>query len=121
MIDQLSSPALSGSSAMDRPRKRTTPRLRYMRYFFVGMACNFILLTSLGFVPDYVMFHYNPQFIVHWSAHFHGAMMGLWLLIFLVQTSLAIRGSLKYHRQLGQFSFGLGIFVWFTMIVVTIR
>ena len=110
-----------GSSIAADRLEAAKPQSLYVRYFFAAMACNFILLTALGFIPDYMMFHSKPELIVHWFAHFHGAVMALWLLLFLVQTILAVRGNINYHRHLGQLAFGFGILVWVTMIIVTVR
>jgi len=92
------------------------------RYFFVAMACVFILLTIIGFGSDYVMIVNSTQITgVHWFAKVHGAIMGSWLLIFLTQTILAARRNLKFHRQLGLFSIGLAILVWLSMIIASVR
>ena len=44
-----------------------------------------------------------------------------WLLLFLVQTILASRGSLRLHRKLGFFSVSLAILMWISMVAASIR
>ncbi len=95
------------------------PRSRYVCYFFVGMAVVFILITALGFVPQLIQIQAS-HIQLHWLTNVHGAVMTGWLLLFLTQSVLAARGKLKYHRQLGLLSIGLGALVWITMGTVTI-
>lgn len=116
MIEQL-----SPSPSLDRSLDRSTLRSRYTRYFFVGMGWNFILMVLLGFIPDYVMLYTTSNLHAHWFSHLHGALMSLWLILFLVQATLVVRNNLKYHRQLGQASAVFGVIVWISMFVVSIR
>jgi hypothetical protein len=90
------------------------------RYFFVAMAILFVIITAIGFGSDYVRIS-GTQIKVHWFTRIHGAIMTLWLLVFLAQVILAAKGKLKFHRQLGLFSVGLGLLVWLTMIIATFR
>jgi hypothetical protein len=91
-----------------------------MRYFFVVMAIVFPILAVLGFTPSYMMV-YSGAVTLHWFAHVHGAIMSSWLLVFLVQSVLVVKGELKYHRRLGLLSVGLGVMVWLCMISASIR
>jgi hypothetical protein len=91
-----------------------------MRYFFVIMACVFPVLAVLGFIPSYIAVN-SGGVKLHWFAHVHGAIMSSWLLVFLVQTALAAKGNLRFHRQLGLFSVGLGAIVWLCMITASVR
>jgi len=99
----------------------TKPGSRKGRYFFVAMAILFPIITALGFGSDYMLISANKGLTVHWFALVHGAIMSGWLLIFFVQSVLAAYGNLKFHRQLGLFSVGLGIIVWLSMVIATIR
>lgn len=122
MIDQPSSSFLSASSTINESGSRSL-RARYARYFFVGMAVTFIIVTVLGFTPDYIML-YTPganALRVHWFSHFHGALMASWLLLFLTQTILVVKGNVRFHRQLGLWSVTLGIIIWITMVAATVR
>jgi len=90
------------------------------RYFFVAMAILFIIISVLGFGGDYIMISAS-HLDVHWMALAHGAIMSGWLLVFFIQSLLAAKGNLKYHRQLGLFAVGLGVLVWLGMGIATVR
>jgi len=113
MIQQLESTSghtLTSSNVSKRP----------MHYFFVYMACLFPVLVLLGFTPSYMMV-YSGAAQLHWFAHVHGAIMSSWLIVFLVQSVLAAKGNLKFHRKLGLFAAGLGVLVWLCMVTASIR
>ena len=97
-----------------------TSKSRYVRYFFVGMACLFPVLVVLGFMPSYQAMS-DGSFKPHWFVHVHGALMAGWLFIFLTQTLLAARGNLKFHRQLGVFSAFYGAMICLLMPTTSIR
>lgn len=84
------------------------------------MAGLYVAVAVTGFGPNY-------QDIIkgaskpHWLVHAHGALMSGWLLLFLAQATLAARGHLKFHRQLGLASVALGLLLWFTMGAVTLH
>lgn len=90
------------------------------RYFFVVMAIAFPFITAWGFVPSYIAMNAG-QFDIHWLAHVHGALMSLWLLLYIAQTILAARGNFKYHRKLGFYGVALGILIWISMGIVSAR
>jgi magnesium-transporting ATPase (P-type) len=110
--------ALAGLKAGSKATS-PAPQSLYARYFFVAMSVLFIAVTALGFVPQLVAIHAS-HIHLHWFTHVHGAIMTVWLLIFLAQALLGAFGRLKYHRQLGFLSVGLGTVVWITMGVVTV-
>jgi hypothetical protein len=93
---------------------------RYERNFFLGMACLFPVLAVLGFGPSYHAAHIG-ELKLHWFTQVHGGIMGSWLLVFLIQSVLAAKGQLRYHRQLGLGSVGLGVLVWITMGATLVR
>lgn len=111
---------LSPSSITTQLEVSKAFRERYMRNFFVMMAVSFIVLTVLGFVPDYIMM-YSQNMSAHWFSHVHGGLMSLWLIVFVVQAVLERKGNLKLHRQLGLLSIGLGAAIWISMIIVMLR
>jgi hypothetical protein len=119
MMDK--TPALNiSSSTLEDHMSLTASRSRYVRYFFVGMACLFPLLTVLGFMPSYQAVS-DGSYTPHWFVHVHGALMAGWLFIFLTQTLLAARGNLKFHRRLGMFSAFYGAMICLLMPTTSIR
>jgi hypothetical protein len=120
MRNKISAISISADSFAKEARSLATGKSRYVRYFFVGMACLFFLLAVLGFGPSYQAMS-GGALKVHWLVHVHGAVMGGWLLLFLVQVIAASKGNLTFHRQLGLFSAVYGAIVELSMLSVTIR
>jgi hypothetical protein len=110
----------AASSVTNNDNKITRVRSRKARYFFVSMACLFIIMAVIGFTPSYQAI-YSGQDKRHWFAHVHGAIMTSWLLVFLTQGILAAKGNLKFHRRLGLFSVVLGVLVWLAMGTASVR
>ena len=99
---------------------RTIPQSFLLRYFWAVMACLFPIITAMGFTLDYIMI-FSSDIKPHWFAHLHGTIMTGWLFVFLTQTILAAKGNLKFHRQLGTLSVGLGVLVWLSMGIAVVR
>jgi len=95
-----------------------TGRFRKARYFFVAMAVLFPFIVWVGFFPSYQEMKAGGL-EVHWLTHAHAAIMTSWILVFLIQALLAATGKLKYHRQLGLLSLGLGVLVLIAMGTVS--
>lgn len=106
-------------SVLENRESKSIP-YRRGRYFFVSMAILFPILVALGFTPDYQEI-LGGKFKVHWSLHVHGAIMTVWLGIFLAQTLLVAKGNIKRHRQLGQTGFVFGILVILSLITLIVR
>jgi hypothetical protein len=81
------------------------------------MACLFPILVVIGFTPDYQAGAINA----YWFLHVHGAIMTLWILVFLAQAVLAAKGNLKFHRKLGLISAALGVLVFVSIAIATIH
>jgi hypothetical protein len=110
------------SAAANNDGAITTSLHRPARYFFVVMSFLFLIMSVVGFVPSYqAMYNGTRKFPIHWFAHVHGVLMTTWLLMFIAQTVLAAKGHLKFHRQLGLFSVGLGVLIWISMWVASAR
>ena len=120
MRNKISAINISSDSFGQEARSLATGKSRYVRYFFVAMASLFPVLVLLGFGPG-VLAMSSGALKVHWLVHVHGAVMAGWLLIFLVQTLLAAKGNLKFHRQLGLFSTVYAAIVWISMVTVSLR
>jgi hypothetical protein len=100
--------------------KQTTKTSGRKYYFFAVMAIIFPVIAFLGFVPSYMAMNAG-QFKIHWLAHVHGALMLAWLVVYLLQAILAVRGNFIYHKKLGLYSVALGILIWISMGVVSAR
>ena len=75
------------------------------RWIFVFMAGLFFLTVMAGFIPDSVgkimalRAGLRPPFPA--VLHFHAVLMGSWILLLLVQTTLMATGRSAVHKQLG--------------------
>jgi hypothetical protein len=75
------------------------------RWIFVSMAGLFFLTVMAGFIPDSVgkimalRAGLRPPFPA--VLHFHAVLMGSWILLLLVQTTLMATGRSAVHKQLG--------------------
>ena len=63
-----------------------------------------LLLAIPAFWPSYL---FPKRYETDWHVHLHGVAMFLWLLLLIVQASLARFGALGWHRALGRTSFVL--------------
>jgi hypothetical protein len=93
---------------------------RFVRYFFVLLALFAIAIASVVFVPELFEFAAGTLPIA-WVLNVHGALMGMWLALFLTQAILASNGRLALHRKVGAFGIVLGFPVWASMVLVEMR
>jgi FtsH-binding integral membrane protein len=93
-------------TTLAHPRPSTKPGLtlpgrRFDHCFFSGTAWLMLASVLLGFGPTYYLagvFHAPlPSRIIH----IHGAVFSCWILLLLVQNSLAWAGRVDIHRKLG--------------------
>ena len=119
MSSQLTSSGRIGIAAYRELQATRRPGI--WRYFFVILSSVYALVAVVGFAPEFNdLFGGTFQFsFVPAIAYTHGALMMAWLLFFIVQTSLAASGVLKWHRTLGLASIGLAVAMWATMGVVS--
>lgn len=75
------------------------------RYFFVVMASTIIVVAFVGFAPSfYLRAAFEPDTKLSTLLQIHGAVFSSWIILFLVQASLIVRGSRLLHRRLGWFA-----------------
>lgn len=91
-----------------------------MRYFFVALGLFTVVIALVAFVPEYVRMTAGT-FPIAWVLHIHGALMGAWLAMFVVQAVLASTRRVALHRKIGPYGFALGIAVWASMVFVELR
>ncbi len=85
------------------------------RRFFFGMAIAIALTVIVGFTLNAARMHWTYLELpaqVHWHA---GAFLA-WIILYVVQNWLIVRGSIKRHRQLGM----LGAVIAASMVVLGI-
>jgi uncharacterized membrane protein YozB (DUF420 family) len=76
--------------------------------FFVIMAGAVAITVFLGFAPSfYLRSTFNPDKRLSILLHIHGFALSAWIILFLVQTILIVRGSPRLHRRLGWVMSGL--------------
>jgi hypothetical protein len=75
------------------------------RYFFVIMASTITVVVFAGFAPSfYLRAAFQPDNKLSVLLHIHGAVFSTWIILFLVQAILIVRGSRALHRRLGWFA-----------------
>lgn len=87
------------------------------RWWFAGIGACFLLVAIVGFVPQSLALRQRGV-IFPIELHLHAAIMGLLLIAFIVQSTLAGRGDVAMHRRLGVFAAVLGATAWLSMLVV---
>ena len=76
--------------------------------FFAVMAAAVAVTVFLGFAPSfYLRSHFNPGKHLSLLLHIHGFALSAWIILFMVQTVLIVRGSPTLHRRLGWVMTGL--------------
>ncbi|MGH8290731.1 MAG: hypothetical protein ACREV7_17235 [Steroidobacteraceae bacterium] len=95
--------AVLGSPAIEKPYSRSREH-----QFFCGMSVLIALVIFTGFARTYFLaglFHAKPLPAV--IVHIHGAVFTSWIVLLVVQTSLAASGRADIHRRLGLLGLGL--------------
>jgi len=73
--------------------------------FFVLMASLVVVTVFAGFAPTfYLRSSFHPHDELSILLHVHGLVMSTWIILFLVQTVLIVRGSRILHQRLGWFA-----------------
>ena len=103
----IAEPLGDGGRAPDR--LSGTPRAHSIdRWIYVFTAASFVAIVLAGFIPSSlakiaaVQAGERPPFPL--VLHFHAALMGSFLILLLVQTSLVAMGRCDLHRRLGPIS-----------------
>src|SRR5262245_2356829 len=74
---------------------------RRERLFYVGMTVAIILTVFAGFAPTYYLRSHFGGPPLRPLVQVHGSVFTLWLVLFLVQTTLVAAGRVRLHRLLG--------------------
>lgn len=76
--------------------------------FFAAMAVTVAVTVLVGFAPTfYLRSTFNPDKRLSILLHVHGFALSAWIVLFLAQTILIVRGSPTLHRRLGWVMVGL--------------
>lgn len=79
---------------------------RSARWFFVGIALAALVTVFVSFAPSfYLRPATKPALALRVAAH--GTLFSSWFVLFLVQTTLAATGRIRFHRWLGVAATGL--------------
>jgi hypothetical protein len=74
------------------------------RRFYVGMAAIYLALAVAGFAPTFWVPMVKGTLHVPPITYVHALFFYSWVVLFLVQTSLAASGNLRFHREVGVFA-----------------
>ncbi len=89
-----------GGSATNRP-----PQVG--RWFYLGMSLALVAIVVLGFSQTVPFDLAAPDFPALLTVH--AAVFTAWVLLFVAQPALVVRGSLRLHRRLGWLGVGLAV------------
>jgi hypothetical protein len=77
----------------------TLPGRRFDHYFFSGTAWLMLASVFLGFGPTYYWAGVFNAPLPSRIIHIHGAVFSCWILLLIVQNSLASAGRVDIHRN----------------------
>lgn len=78
------------------------PRGGIERLFYVAMASFVVLICFVGFAPSFYLKGYlNPHRELSILLHVKGFAFSAWIILFLIQSVLIVRGSRALHQRLG--------------------
>jgi len=83
------------------------PGRRFDHYFFSCTAWLMLICVLVGFGPTYYWAGVFNAPLPSRIIHIHGALFSCWMLLLIVQNSLASAGKVDIHRKLGLFGFVL--------------
>lgn len=83
------------------------PGRRYDHIFFSGTALLMLATVFVGFAPSYYLAGLMRAPLPSTIVHIHGAVFSCWILLLVVQNSLAFAGRVDIHKRLGLAGFVL--------------
>lgn len=91
----------TATTAIDQSRPEVQRKPRNGRWFFVGMAVAAAVTVFLGFARTYYLKSLFPMPAFPWLFHIHGALFTAWMLLLILQVSLAASRRIALHRRVG--------------------
>lgn len=89
------------TAAIDRPLPEALRTPRRRGWFFVGMAVAAAVTVFLGFARTYYLKGVFPTPPFPLLFHVHGALFTAWMLLLVLQVSLAASRRIALHRRVG--------------------
>ncbi len=86
--------------------------------FFFVMAVVAILVAFIGFSKTFFISVGKGTFTAPWTVHVHGAFAFMWIILFLVQSSLIQFKKYHIHKMLGVFGIFVAAGVFITLVPV---
>jgi hypothetical protein len=92
------------------------------RRLFIAAAILFPLIVLVGFAPTYyARTWFGSPALPSTIVAVHGALMSLWVLLFVVQVALISSRHVRIHQRLGWLGAGLGVCIVFTGLITALR
>lgn len=89
------------------------------RLFFLVMAIVVAATVIFGFTVNAARMHWT-FFSLPWHVHLHAVVFSSWIMLYVVQNWLIVRGSVARHRQLGMIGAGIAAVMVVLGIVTTV-
>ncbi|MBC3942282.1 hypothetical protein [Sphingomonas albertensis] len=89
------------------------------RLFFLVMATVIAATVIFGFTVNAARTHWT-FFSLPWHVHLHAVVFSSWIMLYVVQNWLIVRGSVARHRQLGMTGAGIAAVMVVLGIVTTV-
>ena len=100
-----------------RPTRRSV--VASERRFFLGMAIAIAVTVIFGFTLNAARMHWTFLELPA-QVHLHAAVFSTWIILYVVQNSLIVRGSITRHRQLGMLGAAIAVSMVVLGIVTTV-
>lgn len=86
---------------------RPLPGRRFDHVFFSAASLLILICVFIGFAPTYYLAGTFRAHLPSLIIHVHGAVFSCWILLLVLQTSLASAHRVDLHRRIGLFGFAL--------------
>jgi hypothetical protein len=94
-------PVETTAAAISQASPTAPPRVRRRDRFFVGISAAAALTVFVGFARTYYLKSIFPTPSFPLLFHVHGALFTAWMLLLVLQVSLAASGRMALHRRAG--------------------
>lgn len=98
----------------------TTTHRPNRRFLYLAIWVAMASVVALGFGRGFLGLLAGTNPPKEWFVHTHAMVMGIWLVLFACQVTLAARGDIVRHRQLGRITISWGLLVLFAGLTVSV-